>query len=562
MKIGTLCLLFFLPVAALTPRCLAVTSCAAAAANELTDAEQAFLRGHFDAAADLYQARLKGNPGDPLATAGLARVLLRQQKIGEAEALVTGALARNSESALLFNALGEVQYREGKPWLAEGNADAALRLDPCAGRPHLLNSRLLRLSSNYASAAAELKQAHKLDPTDPEIRRRWMDSLSLKHHISELETYLASDTGDDPQELSHLRLALEDLKKRATEPHKPCRMAAGASSTEMYLLPTRGDGVHLTSFGLATKLNGEEARLQVDTGASGLTVGRAMAARAHLAPYTGAWGGGVGDEGEKSSYRAVADTIQIGAFEFHDCEVTVIDLPDRLDGDGLIGTNVFAGFLVTLDYPTRQMRLAPLPKRPDDPDSQKPTLETSKSPPAADEPEQKTSASEPAQDAAKTKAAKTPRVRHDRYIAPEMKDWTRIYRVNQLLLVPTELNDGVTRLFALDTGAYATAIVPEAARAVTTVHLDSKRSIHGMSGKVGEVYKANEVEFRFGGIQQKERNAVCFAIPAVSKDAGIEVSGFIGATTLSKMTVSIDYRDGLVKFDYDPKHTYEYPEFK
>jgi hypothetical protein len=33
----------------------------------------------------------------------------------------------------------------------------------------------------------------------------------------------------------------------------------------------------------------------------------------------------------------------------------------------------------------------------------------------------------------------------------------------------------------------------------------------------------------------------------------MEISGFLGANTLDLLTIHIDYRDGLVKFDYDPK---------
>jgi hypothetical protein len=32
----------------------------------------------------------------------------------------------------------------------------------------------------------------------------------------------------------------------------------------------------------------------------------------------------------------------------------------------------------------------------------------------------------------------------------------------------------------------------------------------------------------------------------------MEISGFIGYTALSQMTINIDYRDGLMKFSYDP----------
>jgi hypothetical protein len=38
----------------------------------------------------------------------------------------------------------------------------------------------------------------------------------------------------------------------------------------------------------------------------------------------------------------------------------------------------------------------------------------------------------------------------------------------------------------------------------------------------------------------------------------MEISGFLGANTLNQMTIHIDYRDGLVKFEYDPKRGYHF----
>jgi hypothetical protein len=44
-----------------------------------------------------------------------------------------------------------------------------------------------------------------------------------------------------------------------------------------------------------------------------------------------------------------------------------------------------------------------------------------------------------------------------------------------------------------------------------------------------------------------------FDTSAFTNDSGMEISGLVGLKTLSGMTIHIDYRDGLAKFDYDPK---------
>jgi hypothetical protein len=38
----------------------------------------------------------------------------------------------------------------------------------------------------------------------------------------------------------------------------------------------------------------------------------------------------------------------------------------------------------------------------------------------------------------------------------------------------------------------------------------------------------------------------------IGNSDGVEISGFLGAPTLHQLTLSIDYRDNLVKFTYDP----------
>ena len=49
---------------------------------------------------------------------------------------------------------------------------------------------------------------------------------------------------------------------------------------------------------------------------------------------------------------------------------------------------------------------------------------------------------------------------------------------------------------------------------------------------------------------------MAFDTSRISKNVGMEISGFIGARTLRLLTIHIDYRDGLVKFDYDPNRGY------
>ncbi len=206
-----LCLLFAalcLSVPALAVSCPVVKNYAP------SEAEQSFLQGEYDHAAALYEAALQQQPNDPILTAGLTQVLLRQQKVADADALVQKALAQNPNSAILITALGEVQYRAGTPWLAADSALKAMKLDPCYPRLRLLQARLLHLNSDYASAAKEVSTAYALDPHDPNIRLQWLETLPLARRIAELEAYLASNNGDDPEQIRHLQAYLAYLSKQ------------------------------------------------------------------------------------------------------------------------------------------------------------------------------------------------------------------------------------------------------------------------------------------------------------------------------------------------------------
>jgi Flp pilus assembly protein TadD/predicted aspartyl protease len=545
------CLAIFITIAICGGSTAAVAAtCNVISAHHPSDAEDAFLHSDYDRAVVLYQSQLQQKPGDTALTAGLAEVLLKQQKVTEAEDLVQKALAQNPKSATLMVALGEAQYRAGTPWLALATVASSIKLDPCNPQARLLDARLLRLNSYYASAADEVSTAHSLDPTNPRIRSRWLNTLPMKDRIAELEDYLASANGEDPETIKRLHFYLDYLKQQAIEPHKACRLVSNTDTAQIPFANLMRDATHIRAFGLDVKLNDHQARLQIDTGASGLLISRSVADHAGLKQFSRTEIGGVGSQGNKDAYTTFADDIKIGSLEFKDCAVEVLNKGNVVDSDGLIGMDVFSRFLVTLDYPMRKLLLAPLPPLPNDTSGLKPTLETRGS---ANE-------DEPSGNSAAAPSPKpAPHGPYDRYVAPEMKGWTPVYRIGHDLLLPASLNDGPLKLFILDTGAFSTTVSPEVAREVTKVHSQDYISVHGISGKVDKVYTADNITFRFANIAQRVEDVVAFSTSTVSKNLDTEVGGFIGITALGQMTISIDYRDGLMKFAYDPNRGFRVP---
>jgi len=566
---------FFVAVACLAPKWMIAANCNVAQHQPPSEADKAMLVADYAKAASLYQADLASHPGDAELTAGLVHALLHQQKVREAADAVKASLIAAPDSAALISLRGEVELRQGTPWIAARSAFEAQKLDLCNPRNHLLLADLSRISSMYASSRKQLEIAYKLDAEDPDIRGEWIGTLPLHQRIAETEAYLSAPRGDDADDTRHWRMYLERLKKEAAEPHKACHLVSTTETAEIPFVPLMRDATHIRAFGLDVKLNGRTSRLEIDTGAGGLTVSPSVAKHAGLKPFSQTEVNGVGDRGYQPAYSAYADSIRIGNLEFQDCAVEVLDSRSVLeDTDGLIGMNVFSRFLVTLDYPMRKLLLGPLPPRPGESadeafalktgDADRDDSDESGEPTKAAEQDKPTSkgtadAASPGQ-TAPSAAARKPSTHgpFDRYIAAEMKSYTPVYRVGHELILPAAINSQALKLFILDTGSFATTISPQAAREVTKVHSEYDLKVKGISGDVDKLFTADEITFNFAHLSQKDQSVISFDTSRISKDLGMEISGFLGATTLDLLTIHIDYRDGLVGFDYDPKRGHRF----
>jgi predicted aspartyl protease len=556
-RIGRLAALL-LALAAVYPAALLAgpVSCPVIHADPPTEAGKALLAAHYDQAATLFAAELASRPTDAEAVGGLVHALLRQQKVQEAADAVKAALSKAPNSAALMTLRGEVELRQGVPWDAAQTANDAVKLDPCNPRVRLLMARVANLSSMHATARSQVLTAHRLDPDDPEIREEWIGTLPAKQRIPEIEAYLASPTGDDPDDIRHLQMYLALLKRQAEEPHKACHLVSANTAAEVPFIQLMADATRVRAYGLEVKLNNHAARLQIDTGAGGLLISRSVAEHAGLKSLARLEVGGIGDQGAKGGYMAYADSIRIGSLEFQDCTVRVLDSRNVMDDtDGLIGMDVLAQFLVTLDFPMRKLVLSPLPPRPGEVVTKAPVLKTGGGDSEAGEDTDDAGAAKTPSAAGTPAAAPAARGPFDRYVAPEMKDYTPVYRVGHNIILPASLNNKALKLFIMDTGAWATTISPQAAREVSKLHSDDIK-VKGISGEVNRTYTTDEITFKFAHLSQRAYGVYSFDTSPISKDTGMEISGFIGANTLRMLTIHIDYRDGLVKFDYDPNRGY------
>jgi predicted aspartyl protease len=286
-------------------------------------------------------------------------------------------------------------------------------------------------------------------------------------------------------------------------------LATPYEKTEIPLAPLTSEATHMRIYCLDVKINGTPLTLQLDTGASGILIPRRAADRAAVERLADATFGGFGDNLKSSrGYNGLAAHLRIGTVEFKDALIKVSNQEAVGAADGLIGTDVFSQFLVTLDFAVQKLRLNPLPGYQ-----------------SSDE------------------------ELHDRIISPDMRTFVPAYRFGHLLLVPTRVNESREVLFVVDTGSAKTLISYEMAEQVSKINPDARTRINGINGQVADVYQTGDLYLQFAGFRQKNLGMTAFNMWDQSRRLGTELSGFFGLPLLNLFTLTIDYRDGLVNFD-------------
>jgi len=516
--------------------------------DPLGEAKALARKGEFDAAIQKYQQVLQERPKSADAYAGLTRVYLKKKDVTQAYETISKGL-QVTDSWPVRVALGEVYFRQGKINDAEKEWVGVINSGHLAARAYLGLARVRWAIAMNKTAKTMIDKAHELDPNDPDIQKAWVSTLRRLERIQYYESYLAEPNDSDADERGSLQSYLSYLKERAKQHGRTCRLASKVTATETPLVRLLIDPTHLRGYGLLVALNGTKTKLMLDTGAGGIVVNRRVAERAGISKITETKIGGIGDKGRKNAYIGTADSIRIGELEFQDCPVEVMESRSVAEEDGLIGANVFEDFLVELDFPGEKLKLSELPKRPGE-GNQPMALKNEED--DSDDPEV-ASKTDPAGETGAKKTASVPPSSgpQDRYIAPEMQSFSRVFRFGHDLLVPTKIGDGPPKLFLIDTGALTNAISPAAAREVTKVQGDPDMIVKGLSGSVKNVYSAHKAVLQFGGLRQENQDMLSFDTTSISENSGTEVSGFLGFTTLRFLDIKIDYRDGLVDFKYN-----------
>ncbi len=470
-------------------------ACPAVAARAVTPADAAYDYSRYAEAESLYQQALTQSPQNIDLSAALVHTLLHEGKVAEASAQANAMLAAHPHAAPSLTALAEVQLRQGQPWLAVETVDAAQAADPCYARTHLIRSRALRIDSMYASERAELQIAYDIDAADPDIQHAWLSIVSPAHEIEGIDRALATTKDIDAETRKKAEASMHSMMPLLNEYSQTCQVLPELPSATLPLQPTFADVKHIDGYRLEAEFPKAKAKLIVDTAASGLYITRALAEQNGFHQGTGDPAGTVR-----------ADSVRIGPLEFRDCIVGVSDTPFAGKADGFIGTDIFSPWLITLDYRLAKLTLTPLP--------QQATL-----------------------------------LPGDRPATAELAAFTPVYHRRQYLLVPLTFGNKSRKLFILATGMRFSAMTEDAAHSLSKMTMNFTNAEQTAQGTKVQFYR-EVFDIQLANLQKIHQGHILeLDSSVIDRNAGFQIAGMLGLDVLQPLTLHLDYRDGLVKFE-------------
>ena len=505
------------------------TTCPVQSRPAVTPADRALASGNLSSAQSLFSLQTASAP--TLSNySGLVRSELEANRLPEALAtaqLAAAALPRSGDAESL---IGDALLRASQITEASAAYDQAIHLDRCSARALLGIGRIDTFASMRASAAKVLSTAHALSPYDPEITAGFLETLAPPQRGTAIRALLDSNPIFPPRLITLLSNELAAIEQQALCTVTPFGKA------DLGLNPLVQNGIFPRSWGLKINLNGKTSPLlELDTTVHGIVLNPSDAQRAGVRPLLH------GPAAPDAAYTGVADSVRIGALEYHACVVQVLPTAALAEGQSLIGVDFFRDHLIHIDFVAQQLSLAPFPDRPG------------------------LNASDLS----------------DRFIAPEERDWSAAYIAGQAVLLPTFIGKAGPYLFALGTGINRSVFSPSIAATVTGVQSDRTANLFGTSDEVIKVISPTlRVEsdnakiyapdgsllrvqtpnhappLRFAGNSRLDINIVSFDISPFSRSLGLDVGGLIGFNTLHDFSIDMNYRDGLARVLLDPNHRY------
>jgi len=462
---------------------------------------EAFRNADYATAVPLLEMAMAADPKDDVVAAALLSSLIAENSYDKAVDL--GAKLKNQfpDSADALSARGDLTFYLGRMVEASQLYKESIRKKETA-RAHLGLYKVLRAASYYRTARLMLLRGYELDHSDAALLHAWLNILPWAKRKPILEQMIKDHPeNQDLRDGFQTGLAVSeelDGEQGNILQGDPAEAVLTMDAALYNIKQLRG-------WTLKFRMNGgKPLRLLIDTGASGIIINRTGADKNELERLGGFQSRGIGDEGGRLSHASIAETCEFGSLRYKNCVVHIVEQKEVARSDGLVGTDFFSDFLVELDFSKGKVRLTPQPKRP--PNEQG----------------------------------------YDRTVTA---GFTPVFRNGHYLLVPTRVNESEEGLFLMDTGASLSNIDSTFAKSVSKVRNEDMLRVEGIEGKVKNVSTADRAVVEFARVRQRSVDLPAFDLNS-HKSVGIRLAGIIGMPELGLFRLTIDYRNGLVKFDY------------
>jgi hypothetical protein len=255
------------------------------------------------------------------------------------------------------------------------------------------------------------------------------------------------------------------------------------------------DPRHIEGYRLSVQLPQGEVKMLLDSAAPGIFITRALADA-----------NGLKHDPNAPEGTVHVDSVRIGPLELRDCTVGVSDTPFTGKAVGLIGTDIFSSYLITLDFRTAKMTLDPLPAQ----------------------------------------AGVLP---GDRFPSSALADFVPVYHRRSYLLIPVEFKNQSRKLFILATGMQSSEMSSEAAHSASNMKVNFTNTEQSTSGTKVQFFR-EIFDLQLAGLPTLHQGHILEFDPSnVDRNAGFQIAGMLGLDVLHSMTVRLDYRDGMVKLD-------------
>lgn len=476
---------------------------------QVPDVIEVYKTGNYKAAIPLLQASETKNPRDALIAAALLSALVYEGRVDEASDTADTDAAAFPNSPEVIAARGEFAYYMSDMAEAEKLFRAALKINEATPRATFGLYRIFHAASMYRSGRLLCLKAHELDPDDALITFNYIRYLppakreELEGPFRAAHPWFYNHFERDQKTSSEVKGELNGRKIFEIE--------GGRQETTLPLVPLMESANRVRGVGLDISIQGSRPlRLLLDTGASGILVKQSTVDKVGLNHLGSFEARGIGDKGARSAFVAVAETCRIGTLKYQTCVFQALEGKGRVAGDedGLIGADFFRDYLIHIDFQKRQLHLTPLPERSASPQG------------------------------------------YDRVVAPEEAGFTPVLCFGDHLFVLTKVNGKNWGLFLLDTGSSISNLDSTFARLSTKIYGNDYLHVTGVSGSVKSVFEADKAELQFAHFRQHNLGLVAFDLNNSPEHQDFRMAGILGIPVLSMFRLTIDYRNGLVNFDY------------